>query len=141
MDQAEDYKTKVLEGITGQADRALVQRQFAKANSLFFVARAEQLKEANEQNPGMFPDIDKIPLTPEGQKRLLEFANQLEHEGGKAMAANNAIYCKKLDEARSIEKSYEAEGDPAKKAALLARLKPTKPMPPSSPPRPTTADR
>ena len=128
-DQYEDYKAKMLDGVADKADRALVERQFAEANSLYFVARAEQLKQAAAQDPdkeagkAAIAEIELIPLTPAGQKRLLQLADALEHDGAKSMAANNAIYVEKVAEARKLEAQYTAEPDPKKKAALLARLK------------------
>lgn len=128
-DEYEDYKAGMLKGIADPADRALVLRQFEEADSLFFIARAAQLRKAAEQNPDAaarkeeLARIDAIPATPEGQRLLAEMAEHLEHDGAKSMAANNDIYAEKLTEVRALEKQYDAAADPTTKAGLLARLK------------------
>ena len=128
-DEYEDYKADMLKGIADPADRALVLRQFEEADSLFFIARAEQLRKAAEQNPDTatrdsdLAELDAIPATPEGQKKLAELGERLEHESERAMAANNAIYVEKLTEARELERQYNETTNPTDKAALLARLK------------------
>jgi hypothetical protein len=128
-DEYEDYKTGMLKDIRDPADRALVLRQFEEADSLFFIARAEQLRKAAEQNPDKeagkkeLATINALPATPEGQKKLAELAEKLEHDSTRSMAANNAIYVEKLTEVRNLEQQYNEAGDPKAKAALLARLK------------------
>jgi hypothetical protein len=128
-DEYEDYKSEMLKGIADPTDRELVERQFEEADSLFFVARAEQLRKAAQQNPNKeagkkeLAEINAIPATPEGQKKLADLAEHLEHDSARAMAANNDIYVEKLSEARELEKQYNEATDPKKKAALLARLK------------------
>ena len=124
-DEYEDYKVKMLAGIAAPEDRALVTRQFEEADALYFVARAEQLTKAAEldHDQQALDEIKAIPLTPEGQKKLLEMAEKLEHDATKSMAANNAIYLKKLDQVRVLEKQYDEADDAVTKAGLLARLK------------------
>ena len=128
-DEYEDYKAGMLKGIADPADRALVVRQFEEADSLFFIARAEQLRKAAELNPDKaagkkeLAAIAALPATPEGQKKLAEMAEHLEHDGARSMAANNDIYVEKLTEVRALEKEYDAATEPTKKAGLLARLK------------------
>jgi hypothetical protein len=128
-DEFEDFKAAMLKDITDPDSRALVERQFEEADSLFFIARAAQLRKAAEQNPdkeagkAAIAEINAIPVTPAGQKQLAEMAEHLEHDGAKSMAANNAIYVEKLTEVRELEGQYDVEADPQKKAGLLARLK------------------
>ncbi|MGH7043346.1 MAG: hypothetical protein ACREFY_14650, partial [Acetobacteraceae bacterium] len=128
-DEYEDYKAGMLKGIADPADRALVERQFEEADSLFFIARAEQLTKAAEQNKDKaagkkeLAAIAALPNTPEGQKKLAEMAEHLEHDGARSMEANNALYVEKLTEVRALEKQYNEEPDATKKAGLLARLK------------------
>lgn len=128
-DEFEDYKAAMLKDIADPDDRALVERQFEEADSLFFIARAAQLRKAAEQmsstqaREAATAKIDAIPTTPAGQKQLAEMAEQLEHDGGASMAANNAIYVEKLTEVRELEAQYDVETDAPAKAGLLARLK------------------
>jgi hypothetical protein len=128
-DEYEDYKANMLAGIETKADRELVARQFEEADALFFIARAEQLRKAAGLLPSpakeqALAELDRIPATIEGQKQLADLAAHLEeHDGARAMAANNEIYAEKLTEVRKLEEQYDAETDPEKKAALLARLK------------------
>lgn len=128
-DEYEDYKAGMLKGIPDPADRALVLQQFEEADSLFFIARAEQLRKAAEQNLDKeagkreLAEINVLPTTPEGQKKLAELAEKFEHDATRSMAANNAIYADKLTEVRKLEQQYNEEADPKAKAALLARLK------------------
>jgi hypothetical protein len=128
-DEYEDYKTGMLKAITDPADRALVLQQFEEADALFFIARTEQLRTAAEQNPDKdagkreLAEINALPTTPEGQKKLAELAENLEHDSARSMAANNAIYVDKLTEVRKLEQQYNEETDPKAKVALLARLK------------------
>jgi hypothetical protein len=128
-DEFEDYKAKMLEAIVLRADKKLVARQFDEADSLYFIARGEQLMKAAEQiadetkRAEEIKAIEAIPNTPEGQKKLVEMAEHLEHDAARSMAANNEIYVEKLEEVRAIEELYNKEPDPAKKAGLLARLK------------------
>lgn len=128
-DEYEDYKAGVLKGIADPDDRALVIRQFEEADSLFFIARAEQLRKAAALNPDAeagkqeLAEINAIPATPAGQKQLAELADHLEHDGARAMAVNNAIYVEKLTEVRELEDQYDKATDPKEKAGLLARLK------------------
>ncbi len=128
-DEYEAYKQDMLAGIRAPADRALVARQFEEADSLYFIAQTEQLRKAAELEPTSEARqtatgrIDATPLTPEGQRTLLAMAAALEHDAARSMAASNAIYVEKLSEVRAIEKQYDAEADPVRKAGLLARLK------------------
>ncbi len=128
-DEFEDYKAKMLEAIADPAARKVAEKQFDEADSLFFIARSEQLMKAADQNPD--PEagkatkaaIGKIPHTPEGQKQLLDMAAHLEHDAATSMAANNAIYLEKMEEVRRLEGLYDKEPAAENKAALLAKLK------------------
>ena len=88
-----------------------------------FQGASEQLLKAAEGNPKEIAAIKAIPLTPEGQKQLLDRAEALEHDPIRSMATNNDLYLAKLNEVRAIEPSTDGERDPVKKAGLLARLK------------------
>ncbi len=114
-DDYEDYKQKTLAGLPRE-QRALTQRQFEEANSLYFIARAEQLAQAGVK-------VDDLDDSPAGQKTLEDRAHALEHDGAKAMETNNALYLKKMAEVRALEKTLLAEPDDDKKAALLAKLR------------------
>ena len=128
-DEYEEYKIEMLKGIADPEDRALVLRQFEEADSLYFIARAEQLRKAAEQNPDEdqrkkeLAELAAIPMTPEGQKKLAAMAEHLEHDDARSMAANNAIYVEKLTGVRELEDQYNRATDPKEKAGLLARLK------------------
>lgn len=128
-DEYEDYKAAMLKEVTDSRDRALVQRQFDEADSLFLIARAEQLREAAAQMPegperdARIKELDAVPDTPDGQRKLLALAAELEHHAADSMAANNAVYTKKLTEVRELEDKYNGTADATAKAALLARLK------------------
>ncbi len=116
-DEFEDYKDKMLAGIADADARKVAEKQFDEADSLFFIARADQLTQAGVVVAGATD-------TPEGQKAILAAAAKLEHDDpAKAMDANNKLYVAKMKEVRVLEKKYDAESDPAKKAALLAMLK------------------
>ena len=128
-DEWQDYQEKMLAGMTDPAARKVAEQQFSEADSLYFIARSEQLMKAAMLNPD--PDaqklalttIESIPNTPDGQKRLLELAAELEHDDAKSMATNNALYLEKMEEVRKLEAQYDKEPSSEKKAALLAKLK------------------
>lgn len=128
-DEYQDYQEKMLAAIADPAARKVAEQQFSEADSLYFIARSEQLMKAADQNPdkeaakAAKAEIARIPDTPEGQKQLLELAAHLEHDDAKSMAANNAIYLEKMEEVRKIEAQYDKEPSSEKKAALLAKLK------------------
>ncbi len=127
-DEYEDYKAAMLNGMADAADRVLVQRQFDEADSLFLIARAEQLREAAKllpaQERGKQEDkISKLENSPDGQRELLAMAAELEHDPATSMAANNALYTEKLTAVRNLEAEYDAATDATAKAGLLARLK------------------
>jgi hypothetical protein len=128
-DEYDDYKQKMLAGIADPAARKVAAQQFEEADSLYFVARSEQLMKAEAQHPTITdgkPTTDVIAAianTPEGQKQLLALAAKLEHDDARAMEANNAIYLEKMEEVRKIEGDYDTEKNPQKQAALLAKLK------------------
>lgn len=134
-DDYEDYKQKTLAGLEttlpaelkGEARtkakaklQVLTLRQFEEADSLFLIARSEQLRAAGK-------DISGIPDTIEGQKQILEMAEELEHHPEEAMKANNALYMEKIAQVRTLEQEILALGDAPDKAdqksALLARLR------------------
>jgi hypothetical protein len=114
-DDYEDYKQKTLAGLPKE-QRALTQRQFEEADSLYFIARSEQLAKAGVK-------VNDLDDSPQSQKTLEERAQVLEHNGAKAMETNNALYLEKMEEVRKLEKALLAEGDDEKKAALLAKLR------------------
>jgi hypothetical protein len=127
-DDYEDYREKTIAAMP-EAQQDLAQRQFEEADSLFFMARAEQLEEAGIA-------VNDIPDTPDGQKLLLQRAEQLEHPdhaehggededhpGAKAMEVNNALYLKKMAAVRALEAALPAERDDGKKMAMLAKLR------------------
>ncbi len=125
-DEYEDYKEKMLADIADPAARKLAQQQFDEADDLYFMARSKLLLKAYAGDPAKLKEIQDIPLTTEGQRQLLDMADHLEHDKTKAdklMAANNAIYLDQMKEVRDLEAQYDAEPDPKKKIALLAKLK------------------
>jgi hypothetical protein len=115
-DDYEDYKQKTLAALPKE-QRALTQRQFEEADSLYFIARSEQLAKAGVK-------VDDLDNSPQGQQTLEERAQHLEHDNPeKTMETNNALYLQKMEEVRKLEKTLLAERDGDKKAALLAKLR------------------
>jgi hypothetical protein len=115
-DDYEDYKQKTLAGLPKE-QRALTQRQFEEADSLYFIARSEQLAKAGVR-------VNDLDNSPQGQQTLEERAQHLEHaDPEKTMETNNALYLDKMKEVRKLEKTLLAEEDTDKKAALLAKLR------------------
>src|SRR5262249_25678329 len=126
----ENYKEGILADITkdikdasGDRDKqkALMarlqaaRRQFEEADDLYFMAIYKQLEKAGETPPR--------DLSPEGQKKLLEMAAKLEHDGDKMMETNNDLYVEAMVEVRTIEEELKKATDDEKKAALFSKLK------------------